>query len=390
MLFLRVASAGSLALVAGCAGVSLRPELANADTLPVYELSAAEQQELAVVLDRAIQAVVRRHYEEAEAEALRALDIDPRAARARSVLGMALLQRAKRHDPPDMFEMNAGETEVLLAEQIAPNDAFVGWMRAVFLAEAGHLSAAAAAAEAALLRAGDAPAADRAALLATAGNCHYELGEERAALPHLQACFGLKPDDAATAFRIGCCLFRIAAVPEGAKAQAAEVAQINAEEAARAFARCAELAPGDADAALAVGAALVRAAELAGQRRDLPAPERRLQQEQRWQQAEQQFRSVAERFPESAEPMFRLGVLAETRGDIPASQQAYLLALSRERHHLGSLLNLAALLEASGDAAAAASLLERALSADEARSGLSADERRRLQQRLRAGQGKRD
>jgi tetratricopeptide (TPR) repeat protein len=388
MLFLRVASAGSLALIAACAGVSIRPELANADTLPKYEMSAPEQRELAAILDRAIQAVVRRHYEEAEEEALRAIDIDPRAARARSVLGMVLLQRAKRRDPPDVFEMNAGETEVLLAEQIAPNDAFVGWMRAVFLAEAGHMSAAAAAAEAALLRTADTPAPDRAALLAIAGNCRYELGEERAALPHLQAYFGLHPDDATAAFRIDSCLFRIAAVPEGAKA--AEVAQIKAEEAARAFARCSEIAPGDADAALAVGAALVRAAELAGQRRDLPAPERRMQQEQRWQQAEQQFRKVAERFPESAEPMFRLGVLAETRGDTPASHQAYLQALDRDRQHLGSLLNLAALLEASGDAAAAASLIERALAADEARPGLSADERRRLQQRLRAGSGKRD
>ncbi|HZN39864.1 MAG TPA: tetratricopeptide repeat protein [Planctomycetota bacterium] len=381
MLFLRVASACSLALIAGCAGVSLRPELANADTLPVYELSAADQQELAVVLDRAKEAMVRQHYEEAEEHALRALDIDPRAARARAVVGMVLLQRAKRRDPPEVFEANAGETEMLLAEQIAPNDAFVGRMRAVFLAETGHMSAAAAAAEAALLRATDAPAADRAALLAIAGNCRYELGEERAALPHLQACFGLQPDDATTAFRIGSCLFRIAAVPEGAKA--VEVAQIKAEEAARAFARCAELAPGDADAALAVGAALVRAAELAAQRKDLAAPERRTQQEQRWQQAEQQFRRVAERFPESAEPMFRLGVLAETRGDIPASHQAYLQALVRDHQHLGSLLNLAALLEASGDAAAAASLLERALAADAARAGLSAGERRLVQQRLR-------
>jgi tetratricopeptide (TPR) repeat protein len=261
-------------------------------------------------------------------------------------------------------------------------------MRADFLAEAGHLSAAAATAEAALLRTADAPAADRAALLAVAGNCRYELGEERAALPHLQAYFGLQPDDAATAFRIGSCLFRIAAAPEGAKAM--EVAQINAEGAARAFARCAELAPGDADAALAVGAALVRAAELAGQRRDLGAPERRRQQEQRWQQAEEQFRRVAEQFPENAEPVFRLGVVAETRGDIPASHQAYLQALDRDRRHLGSLLNLAALLEASGDAAAAVPLLERALAADEARAGLSAAERRRLQQRLRDGPTKRD
>jgi tetratricopeptide (TPR) repeat protein len=388
MLFLRVASTASLALIAACAGVSLRPELANADTLPVYELTATEQQELAAITDRAIQAVVRRHYEEAEQESLRALDIDPRAARARAVLGMVLLQRARRRDPPDVFDVNAGETEMLLAEQIAPNDAFVGRMRADFLAEAGHLSAAAATAEAALLRTADAPAADRAALLAVAGNCRYELGEERAALPHLQAYFGLQPDDAATAFRIGSCLFRIAAAPEGAKAM--EVAQINAEGAARAFARCAELAPGDADAALAVGAALVRAAELAGQRRDLGAPERRRQQEQRWQQAEEQFRRVAEQFPENAEPVFRLGVVAETRGDIPASHQAYLQALDRDRRHLGSLLNLAALLEASGDAAAAVPLLERALAADEARAGLSAAERRRLQQRLRDGPTKRD
>ena len=387
MPFLRVAAAGSLTLIAACAGVSLHPELANADALPVNELSASEKQELAALLDRAIKAVGERHYDEAERAALEALDIDPRAARARSVLGMVMVQRARRRDPPDLFEANAGETEVLLAEQIAPNDAFVGWMRAAFLEEVGHLSAAAAAAEAALQRAAGAPPADRSAMLAIAGNCRYELGEERAALPHLQACFALRPDDAATAFRIGACLFRIAAVPEGANA--VEVAQLKAEEAARAFARCAELAPGDAGAALAVGAGLVRAAELAGQRRDLPALERRTQQEQRWQQAEQQFRTVAERFPAMAEPLFRLGVLAETRGDSAASHQAYLQALDRDRQHLGSLLNLATVLEASGDATAAAVLLERALAADEARPGLSADERRRLENRLRDGPAKR-
>ncbi|HEX6812241.1 MAG TPA: hypothetical protein VF384_11500 [Planctomycetota bacterium] len=388
MLFLRVASAASIALVVGCAGVSPRPELANADSLPIRELSAPEQQELAAILDRAIHAVVRKDYAEADAEARRALEIDPRAARARSVLGMVSLQRANLRDPPDVFELNAGEAEMLLAAQIAPDDALVAWMRAVFLAETGHLSAAAAAAEAALLRATGAPASDRAALLAIAGNSHYELGEERAALPHLQAYFGEEPDDAATAFRIGSCLLRIAAVPEGAKA--IEVAQIRAEDAARAFARSAELAPGDEDAALAAGAALVRAADLAGQRRDVPGPERRMLQEQRWQQAEKQFHAAAERFPQSAEPIFRIGVIAETRGDAAAAHQAYLQALGRDLAHLGSLLNLAALFEASGDANAAGSLLERALAADTARPGLSADERRRLQERLRSGPAKRD
>lgn len=362
-----------------CRGVSIRPEVADASTIPAVSLSADSLRELATAVDGAITAVVRRRYGEAEQQALAALAIDPRCARARSVLGMVRFQAAALSDPPDLFLANEGETEVLLALQIAPDDAFVGWIHAVFLAESGHMSAAAAAAEASLERAKDAPAIERAALLGTAGTYRYELGEERAALPHLQTYIALRPDDAAACFRIGSCLLRKAAMPLGSKTTALEQAQRDAEAAARAFARCVELAPGDEDAALAVAAATKRAAELAAQRGEKAVAEQRLDE------AVQHCQGVAERFPTNAEAMFRIGVIAEERGSFDRAGEAYSQALLRDPRHLGSLLNLAALGERAVvvGAPAARELLLRALAVDAEVGGLTSDERRRIEARLR-------
>jgi tetratricopeptide (TPR) repeat protein len=366
------------AFAAACAGVTPRPEDARAEALPTRAMSPAEVVQLAGLVDEAVQVVVLRRYDEAERLARAALELDPRCARARSVLGMVMLQRAKLVDPPDLFLANGGEAETLLAEQLAPADAFVGWMRAVFLVEAGHMSAGAAAAEAALARTAGAPLNERAALFGVAGTYRYELGEERAALPLLQAYVGIRPEDAAAHFRIGSCLLRIAAVPYGPREKAVAVAQDHAERAARAFARSFELAPGDEDAGLAVGAALLRAAELAGQRGDAAA------RDQRWRDAEVQFDQVAGLFLGSAEPLFRLGVVAEARGDVAAAEAAYGKALDREAAHLGSLLNLAALLDDGKAPDRVADLLRRALQADTASPGLTKDERRRIEERLLA------
>ncbi|MEO6593360.1 MAG: tetratricopeptide repeat protein [Planctomycetota bacterium] len=340
-------------------------------------MNDTERANLAAHVDGAVRAVVRRQYGEAETEARAALGIDPRAARARSVLAMVMLQRANLRDPPDVFEANAGENEALLAEQLAPDDAFVGWMRAVFLAEAGHMSAAAAAAEAALARTADAPATERAALLGAAGTYRYELGEERAALTLLQAYIGLRPDDAIASFRIGWCLLRIAEVPQGPRGM--QVAQNNAEAAALAFARAAALAPGDEEAALAVGAAWLRAAELAEKRQDLAI------RDERQRQAAQQFRDVAARFPGNAEASFRLGVLAERSGQLDEARAAYAQAMQRDAQHVASLLNLASLFEADGHYAESQALLERTLDADRQRAELTAEERSRIQNRLSSG-----
>jgi len=364
--------------VAACAGVSPRPDAVSPDSLPNLQLSAAEIARRDVLVERCVAAAVVRRFDDAERDAHTALAIDPRCARARAVRGMALLQRANAEEPTNLHLANAGDCETLLAEQLAPSDPFVGWMRAVFLAETGHVSAAAAAAEAALVRAVGASAEERAPLHGVAGTYRYELGEERAALPLLQEYVGIRSDDAAANFRIGSCLMRIAAVP-GSVFKAEEIAQLNAERAARAFQRCFDLAPGDEDAALAVGAATMRAAELAEKRGELAI------RDQRWSEAAAQFAMAGVKFPQSAEAQFRLGVVAEARGATAEARDAYVRALELDPKHLGSLLDLAALLDGTEAADQAVPLLQRALQAGP---GLTAKERRRIEERLAAGPGK--
>lgn len=343
-------------LLAACAGVSPRPETADATTLPTRETTAGERQALEQAVGTAMAAVLRRRFDDAEAAATAALEIDPRSARARAVLGMATLHRATADDPPDLRLSREGEFQVRLALQLAPNDPFVGWMHAVFLAETGHMSAAAEAAEQALARAGNAPSNELAALLGIAGTYRYELGEERAALPHLRAYLTLRQDDATAYFRLGSCLLRIAAVPQGLKAR--EVARTQALEAATAFGHCFELAPGDEDAGLAAATALWRARELAAELGDAESDAHAAQARNRLQQ-------LAERFPASPEPWFRLGVMAETLGDPTTATTLYREALQRDGRHVGATLNLASLLSTQGDEAAANALLQRIL-ADEA------------------------
>jgi len=320
-----------------CAGVSPLPIARPVAEIPSVELNPGEVALRDAAVDAAITAVVRRRYDEARAAAERALAMDPRAARARSVLGMVMLQEARLVEPPDLSLMNRGEIEVLTAQQLAPQDAFVGWMHAVFLAESGHMSAAAAAAEAALERTKTAPPAERAALLGIAGTYRYELGEDRAALPHLSSYVVLRPDDAAANFRLGSCQLRIAGLVMGPKGPAQ--AQQSAEAAARSFERSYKLAPGDEDAGLSVGKALLRAADLAGDRGDAAA------QSAHQDSAVATFAAVAERFPQSPEPWFCTAIAAERASDHSAARQAYEAALSRDAVHLPSLLNLAVLFD---------------------------------------------
>ena len=362
--------------LAACSAVSVRPDQADAAALPRANLTDADRQLLAEQVQQAMDAVVRRRYAEADKLAQAALAIDPRSARARAVRGMVLLQQAAQQDPPTLHQLHAGEHEIELAHQLAPGDAFVGWMRAVFFAETGHMSAAAAAAEEAVAEAGQAPPEERAALLGIAGTYRYELGEERAAIAHLQEYVALRPDDATAHFRLGACLLRVAELPLGPPPASLQTARRRAESAAAAFARCFELASGDQDAALAVAAALLRAAELAGEAGDgADSDELR-------RAAAAHLAALAERFPTNAEAPFRLGVIAAITGQPERARAAYTAALERDPAHVGSAMNLAALLDQAGDRAAAQELLQGLLRRDRARSLLSRDERRRIEQWL--------
>ncbi|MCR9244523.1 MAG: tetratricopeptide repeat protein [bacterium] len=369
-----------------CAGVSPRPNDATAESLPTRTFSADELSRLAALDEVLVDQIDRRRYEAAEQSVAAALELDPRSARAHAVRAILRLERAKEQEPPDLFWLNSGEADTVLAEQLAPKDPFVARMRAQFLAGSGHVSAAAAAAEAGLERAEGAPPDKLAALYGLAGTYRYELGEERAALPLLESFVELRPDDATARFRIGSCLLRKSMLPVGPADTRLSVAQAEAERAARSFEKCVEIAPGDEDAALAVGAAWLRASELAGDRAraaedQAAAGELVAQQAALFERAANQFTAVAARFERSAEAQFRIGVIAEMRSDPAAAAAAYEGALVRDANHLGSVLNLAAM-RVDSDAAASAELLRRALTIDRERGGLSKSERERIEKHL--------
>ena len=374
-----------LSWLAACSAVSPDPATANAADLPRLVLSEQQAQACQQLEDAAVEAVVRRRYEDAEKAANRALAMNPRSARARAVLAMVKLQLANRHQPSDWYGQRAGEWQMELARQLDPQSAFVGWMHAVFLAEAGHMSAAAAAAEDALARTANAPASERAALLGTAGTYRYELGEERAARPHLEAYALLRPDDAAAHFRLGSCLLSIANTPQGSPPPYPR-AQSEAEAAAVAFARCYELAPGDEDAALAVVTAWLRAAELAALQ---AKPEKQAERDALLAKSVAHLQQLVGQFPDNAEVHFRLGVLAARRRELDLAQAAYLAALQRDPEHVGSTLNLAALKVAAGDIDAARDLFTRLLAAKpvaaaSANTELTVAERQRIERWLEA------
>jgi tetratricopeptide (TPR) repeat protein len=362
-----------------CSAVSPDPSKATIEDLPIVALNDEQAAACAQLERSAADAVVRRRYEEAEAFASQALSLNPRSARGRAVLGMVKLQMASSTQPSDWFAVRAAEVEMELARQLDPKSAFVGWMHAVFLAESGHMSAAAAAAEEALVRSVDAPPSERAALLGTAGTYRFELGEERAARPHLEAYVRLRPDDSAAQFRLGSSLLSIAKTPQGSPPPYS-VAQAEAEAAAVAFARCFQLAPGDEDAALAVATAWIRAAELADLQGKQP---KQAERDALYEKAVTYLQKLAVQFPANAEVYFRLGVLASTQQQPKVAHVAYLAALDRNRNHLGSLLNLASLMIADGDVEPAKSLLLRVIAVAGGSGDLTSKERDRIVRWLR-------
>lgn len=369
----------TLLLAAACAGASVDPQRASVDDLAPAAASPADRAAALADAEAAVAAWRETRADDALRLAATALARDPRCGRALAVQALARWRAAQKESPPPLRDANTAEAALRQAVAAAPDDAFAGLALATILGDVGHLSAAAEAAETALDRA-TAPAtarADRADLLAMAAACRFELGEERAALPHLQAASALQPDDAALHYRLGSALLAIAAAPQDRDPTSLLTAQRQAEAAARAFARSYELAPTDIGAGLAIPAASLRAAELAADRG--AADDERMAL---LAAATDQARAVAVRFPAAAEPWWWLGVAAERAQDAATATNAYDEALARDPEHAGALLNRAALADAAGDGGAAKALLQRALDADAKKPCLDDGERKRVRTRL--------
>lgn len=387
MAFGRIFSVWLAALIlVACSAVSTDPQQATIDDLPIVALSDEQMANVTQLETDAIDAVMGRRYGDAEELATQALDTNPRSARARAVLGMAKLQIASQQPPGDWRELRAAEVEMELARQLDPDSAFVGWMHAVFLAESGHMSAAASAAEDALARSEGSPPNERSALLGTAGTYRYELGEERAARRHLAAYVALRPDDSAAHFRLGSSLLSIANTPQGSPPPYSR-SQATAEAAAQAFLRCYALAPGDEDAALAVATAWIRAAELADlQTKSDTVAKRSAKQaesEALYGKAAAHLRAVAQQFPANAEVHFCLGVLATAQQQTGTARASYLAALERDQAHVGSLLNLAGLMVTDNEVSQATALFSRLLAIPAPQTDLTSKERDRIASWLR-------
>lgn len=345
--------------LAACAGVSPSPaELGSRELPPAadgVDLDLVRRREAAV-----LQLLAQRRYPEVETAAAALLELDPRAARTRAALAVALLERTAEQEP-DLALQNRAEGESRSAAAIAPADPVVGLLRCRLLTRLGHLSAAADVAEECLRR--NAPSADPdyLDLLEAVGERCYELGEEQRALPHLRALVAHRPDDPNLQFRLGACSLRVASDADAAIAAAA------------AFARSAALAPGDDDVHLAVVAAHLQAAEAARRARRPTVATAQLEA------AAAAATVAAARFDGLAEASFRLGVVKELQADPDAARAAYLEALQRDPEHLGSLLNLASLPSTAATAPQPHELWRRALAVDAAHGGLTAGERARIE-----------
>lgn len=366
-----------LLLAAACAGASVEPQRASVDELPPGAESPAERAAALAEADAAVDAYRETRTDDAVRLVAAALDRDPRCGRALAVQALVRWRQAQADaTTPPLRDTNAAEAALRQALAAAPDDAFAGLALATFLGDVGHLSAAAEAAEAALARASAPARADRADLLATAAACRYELGEERAALPHLQAAVALQPDDAPLHYRLGCTLLAVAATTPDDAPTTLLVAQRQAEAAARAFGRAFDLLPTDVAAGKAAATAWLRAADLAAAR-DV-ARERTAALDA----ATALARALAGRLPDDPEPWWLFGVAAERGGDPAAAATAFDEALARAPDHAASLLHRATLADAAGDAALAKTLLQRALDADAARPCLDDGERKRVRARL--------
>jgi hypothetical protein len=360
----------------GCAGVA--PDAAQmAASEPPAAGSPAAQAAGARWAAEAAQRASRADWRAAAAAAEEGLDEDPRNARALAVAALATLRIAPQ-DPVPFAVQQRADGQTALAVRLAPADPLVARLRGETLAAIGHLSAAAAAADAGLAAGPVSPVGDAeelTALLRAAATWSYELGEDRRAITHLEQLAVRDPQDALAHYRLGWCLLRTATAGD------------EAERAARAFQRAVLLSPTDEEAGAAALAAISRAVELdrkAAKSDDLEPRRKRLYDLAMAHQTG---------FPESAAAAFAAGCALAAAADGDAAhasgQDSFREALRRDPDHLPSALRMVDLAVTVYALYAEAPIppprelfpgawIERALAIDERRGGLDEGQRARL------------
>ncbi len=351
-----------LPLLAACSSPGPLPEEMAANLPAQRQLSPATQERVRKLTQDALLGLLAGNYPLATQEALAAIAVDPRAARARAVLGRCLLQQAQEVQPPELSLMQRAEGEMLRAKRLDPDDPEIGVFYAQFLIIEGHLSRAAEELDQVL-----GLHANHLSALRTASEIRYEMGEERAALPLLQRLLVNDPEDSQAVYRLGHCQLRLAEAAARRDSMESPMPDPQAlyQQAALSFQRYQSLQPGNADGFLGEGHALFQAMCLsASDEADAAAVEKVLGT----------FKQAGSLRPKSPVPLHSRAVVHEYLGRLPEAQSLYELALLLNPDYLPSILNLAALAAAAGDHQAALEYCRHALQLDP-----SVQEKRKLQ-----------
>ena len=343
----------AVSCLAACSTPGPLPENIAAAELPAAaQLTPAERERLDMHVRAGIRDLELRDHHGAADQAGRALAIDGRAARAWAIAGRARQLLASFEQPPSLDEMHRAEGELRRASGLAPADPVVARLHAEVLRSTGHLTAAVQRAEAGLEA-----APNDADLVAVAASLRYDLGDERRAIPHFERLLDLNPDTADAYYRLGECLVTVArsSIDEEAKRRAAEAARA-------AYRTYTEREPSDPDGffGVALAESLVDGAEFDAER------------------ALAALRRAATLDALSPRADFNRGVILDRVGEPERAREAYRAALTRDRDHLPSILNLAANAAAAGLDDDARELCRRALELD-----VPSRERRRLERYLR-------
>ncbi len=345
---------GALLCLTACGGIAPPPD--QFEVPAPRELDDVDRRRVLELELKARSALGAGAYDTATEAARDGLAIDPRHGILRALLGRALMGRAQRERPPRLDLWHDAERELRLASTLAPTDPEVAIAHLQMLEADGHLTAAVELLDPVLAANPRDPR-----LLREASRLRYELGEERAALPHLVLLLVLEPEDAETRWRLAQCQLAMAAA-----APPAEAPKLY-REAASSFAQYRVLRPDDAGGALGEGYALLTLADL-----DEPATPQELAA------VLPHFVAAARLAPREPDPLYAQALLHERLGTPDVAIALYREAIVRDPSHVPAHLNLVAALAANDDPGQARAAAMRALALP-----LPANERDRLREFLK-------
>jgi len=305
--------------------------------------------------------------EEALDRAEQVLRSNPRAGLARAIRGRVLAARATRSNPSDLPVMERAEGEILLALKVDPRNPEIQLLHSEFLELDGQVTLAATVLDGLLeSRPGHVGA------LRAASRLRFELGQERVARPLLIRLLEATPKDAAAVFRLAHCRVRLAeAVARGDTPSRLknpkEAARKSYLGAAQTFRDYQALRDRDVDGYLGEVHALFLAAQLL----PVASASKSATEIQHALSILDRAEAVDAKAPGTAHSR---GAILEHLGRHAEARNAYEAAIARDDKFLPSILNMAQLLDATGDKKTARVYCQRALEL-----GVSSSERRRLQ-----------